>query len=81
MARIIENEEGKRRLIKMSSDDVISIIREYQAHVKNRSSYEEIRNQLEDCIIFIPGEVWYQPFRPNFLKNVDIKKNIIIIKI
>ncbi len=57
MARIIENEEGNRRLIKMSSDDVISIIREYQAHVKNRSSYEEIRNQLEDCIIFIPEEV------------------------
>ncbi len=57
MARIIENEDGKRRLIKMSSDDVISVIREYQKHVKNKNSYEEIRSQLEDCIIFIPEEV------------------------
>lgn len=57
MARIIENEDGKRRLIKMSSDDVISVIREYQRHVKNKNSYEEIRSQLEDCIIFIPEEV------------------------
>ena len=57
MARIIENEDGKRRLIKMSSDDVISVIREYQKHVKNKNSYEEIRSQLEDCIIFIPEQV------------------------
>ena len=57
MARIIENESGKRRIIKMSSDDVISIVKEYQRHVKNRSSYDEIRNQLEDCVIFVPEDV------------------------
>ncbi len=57
MARIIENETGNRRLIKMSSDDVISVVKEYQKHVKIRSSYDEIRNQLEDCVIFIPEDV------------------------
>lgn len=57
MARIIENEVGKRRLIKMSTDDVISVVREYQRAVKVRSSSEEIRNQLEDCVIFIPEDV------------------------
>lgn len=57
MARIIENEEGKRRLIKMTSDDVINIIREYQKHVKFRRNYDEIRNQLEDCVIFIPEDI------------------------
>lgn len=57
MARIIENETGKRRLIKMSSDDVINVVKEYQRHVKFRSSYDEIRNQLEDCVIFIPEDV------------------------
>ncbi|MBR1943561.1 hypothetical protein IJ843_07485 [bacterium] len=57
MARIIENETGARRIIKMSSDDVMNVVREYQKHVKYRSSYEEIRNQLEDCIIFIPEDV------------------------
>lgn len=57
MARIIENEVGKRRLIRMSTDDVISVVREYQRVVKLRSSSEEVRNQLEDCIIFIPEDV------------------------
>ncbi len=57
MARIIENEVGKRRLIRMSTDDVISVVREYQRVVKVRSSSEEIRNQLEDCVIFIPEDV------------------------
>ena len=57
MARIIENEVGKRRLIRMSTDDVISVVREYQRIVKLRSSSEEVRNQLEDCVIFIPEDV------------------------
>lgn len=57
MARIIENEGGKRRLIRMSTDDVISVVREYQRVVKIRSSSEEVRNQLEDCVIFIPEDV------------------------
>lgn len=58
MARIIENEEGKRRLIKMNSDDIISIVREYQKHVKYRNNYDEIRNQLQDCVIYVPEDVW-----------------------
>ncbi len=57
MARIIENEEGKRRIIRMSIDDVLSVVREYQRHVKFRGSYEEIRNQLEDCVIFVPEDM------------------------
>ena len=57
MARIIENESGSRRIIKMSSDDIISIVREYQKHVKIRISYDEIRNQLEDCVIFVPEDI------------------------
>ncbi|MGN0018869.1 MAG: hypothetical protein ACI37S_07510 [Candidatus Gastranaerophilaceae bacterium] len=57
MARIIENEEGKRRLIKMNSDDIISIVREYQKHVKYRNNYDEIRNQLQDCVIYVPEDV------------------------
>ena len=57
MARIIENESGKRRLIKMNSDDIISIVREYQRYVKYRSSYDEIRNQLQDCVIYVPEDI------------------------
>ena len=57
MARIIENEEGKRRIIRMTTDDILNIVREYQQHVRFRSSYNEIRNQLEDCVIFIPEDM------------------------
>ncbi len=57
MARIIENEEGKRRIIRMSIDDVLCVVREYQRQVKFRGSYEEIRNQLEDCVIFVPEDM------------------------
>ena len=57
MARIIENEKSSRRIIKMSTDDVINVVREYQKHVKFRKNYEEIRNQLEDCVIFIPEDI------------------------
>ncbi len=58
MARIIEKfEDQNRRIIKLSSDDVINIVREYQRIVKYRGNYEEIRNQLEDSIIFVPEEV------------------------
>ena len=57
MARIIENEKGTRRIIKMSTDDVINIVREYQKHVRYRKTYDEIRNQLEDCVIFIPEDI------------------------
>jgi hypothetical protein len=57
MARIIENETGKRRIIKMTSDDVLNVVREYQKYVRFKNSAEEIRNQLEDCVIFIPEDM------------------------
>ena len=30
MARIIESQNGARRIIKMSTDDIISIVKDYQ---------------------------------------------------
>lgn len=57
MARIIENETGSRRIIKMSSEDVINIVREYQRHVLYKRNYEEIRDILEDCVFFVPEDV------------------------
>ena len=56
MARIIEN-EGSRRLIKMSSDDIISVVRDYQRIVPRGCSAEEVRNYLSDTVIFIPEEI------------------------
>lgn len=56
MARIIENEKG-RRMIKMSVDDVISVVREYQRVIKNPNSAEEIREVLNQQIMYLPEEI------------------------
>ncbi len=53
MARIIE---GERRLIKMSVDDVISIVREYQRICKNSCCYEHTRELLSKADFYIPEE-------------------------
>lgn len=56
MARIIESFDGSRRIIKMSTDDVISVVKDYQRIVPRNSSYEEIRDCLSDRVIYIPED-------------------------
>lgn len=50
MARIIENE---RRLIMLSVDDVISIVREYQQITRISCCYEHTRELLEKANFFV----------------------------
>ena len=57
MARILESKNGKRRIIKMSSDDIISIVKDYQRIVPRFSTESEARNFLADSVIFIPEDV------------------------
>lgn len=57
MARIIESSEGKRRIIKMSTDDIISIIKDYQRIVPRFSTEADARDYLSDAVIFIPEEI------------------------
>ena len=45
MAQIIENKKG-RRSIKLSVDDIICIVREYQSVTCNENKYEQIRKKL-----------------------------------
>ena len=56
MARIIENSTGGRRIIKLSTADIISIVREYQQIVNNNRGYEDIYSLLSDSVIFVPEE-------------------------
>lgn len=56
MARIIESETGSRRLIKMSTEDILSIVKDYQRVVPRFSSIDEARNYLSDIVIFIPED-------------------------
>lgn len=54
MARIIE---GERRLIKMSVDDILSIVREYQTLCKKACCYEHTREILSKANIYIPEDI------------------------
>ena len=44
MARIIEKESSTRRLIKLSSDDIISIVQDYQRIVPRTASIKDARH-------------------------------------
>lgn len=57
MARIIENINGGRRTIKLSTSDIISIVQEYQQLVSTNRNYADIYSILDDNVIFIPEEV------------------------
>ena len=57
MARIIETQKGCRRMIRMSTDDIISVVKDYQRIVPRFSTEDEAREFLSDRIIFIPEEV------------------------
>ena len=54
MARIIE---GERRIIKMSVDDVLSIVREYQEICHNSCCYEHTRELLAKADFYVPEDV------------------------
>lgn len=54
MAQIME---GKRRLIKMSVDDVLNIVREYQQITKNSCCYEHTRELLSKQAIYVPEDM------------------------
>jgi hypothetical protein len=57
MARIIESQNSARRIIKMSVDDIISVVKEYQRIVPRFSSMNDTRNYLADTVIYIPEDV------------------------
>lgn len=52
MARIIENLTG-RRTIQVSTNDIISIVREYQRIAGTERSYEQIRKLLNKNNVFL----------------------------
>ena len=57
MAKIIENTSGGRRIIRLSTSDIISIVQEYQQMVGNNRSWENVHSILNDNIIFIPEDI------------------------
>lgn len=53
MAKIIE---GKRRVIRLSTDDILNIVREYQQLTKKSCCYEHTRELLNKTPLYIPEE-------------------------
>ena len=54
MARIIETTNGIRRTIQLSTDDIISIVQEYQRLSKGFRYLEDIRDILENKVLYLP---------------------------
>ncbi len=54
MAKILE---GKRRIIKMSVDDVLNIVRMYQQITRGSCCYEHTRELLEKQSIYLPEDL------------------------
>ena len=57
MAKIIENLSG-RNTIRLSVDDVINVVREYQNITINSNSYEEIRAKLNKTEFYLPEDLF-----------------------
>lgn len=53
MAKVIE---GRRRLIRLSTDDILNIVREYQKLTKNSCCYEHTRELLSKSPMYIPED-------------------------
>ncbi len=56
MAKIIENSKG-RRSIRLNTNDIVNIIREYQNYTRNSVGYNEIRSKLDKIEIYLPEDL------------------------
>ena len=56
MAKVIENLEGGRRKILLSSYDVINVVRTYQYLVQRTKKYEKILDILREQSIYLPED-------------------------
>lgn len=57
MAQIIENVSG-RRSIRLNTNDVISIVREYQHLTSGCETYIEIREKLNNFELYLPEDIF-----------------------
>lgn len=56
MAEIVENLHG-RRMIRMSTDDVITVIKEYQNAVCGITAYSDVRSILDEKDFYLPEDL------------------------
>ena len=56
MAKIVENNSGRRN-IRLSTDDIINIVREYQSATAGSYSYNEVREKLDNINLYLPEDI------------------------
>ncbi len=56
MARILENEFGRRNIL-LTTDDILTLVKEYQTITQNAKSYDEVRRLLNCRKIYVPEEI------------------------
>ena len=56
MAKILENLNGRRN-IRLNTNDIISIVREYQNQTVGSYTNSEIREKLNKLTIIIPEDI------------------------
>ena len=56
MAKIIDT-NSKRRMIKMSTDDILCVISQYQTLTNGIKNYDSVRNILNQNNFYLPEDV------------------------
>lgn len=56
MAKVIENRIG-RRSIRLNTNDIIDIVREYQNITTGSRTYKEIRTKLDSYNLYLPEDL------------------------
>lgn len=57
MAKIITTKNTKRRTIRLSTDDIISIVQNYQQTTKGYVDIGNIRELLSNTVFYLPEEM------------------------
>lgn len=56
MARILENECGRRNIL-LTTDDILTLVREYQKITRGAENYDEVRLLLNNHKLYLPEEI------------------------
>lgn len=54
MAKVVD---GKRRIIRLSTDDVLNIVRQYQSLTYKSCCYEHTRELLDKMPMYVPEDL------------------------
>jgi hypothetical protein len=57
MAKIITTKNAKRRTIRLSTDDIISVVQSYQQLTKRCVDIGNIRDILSNTVFYLPEEM------------------------